>query len=69
MKKVRFSSHVTVHMVEWDNSRKGIWMEMACDRMRFQRRTDTLAVILDPILTPEHRRKVLHRTPQLVCAR
>lgn len=63
MKKVTFSPHIIVHqMVTWKfaykTSRVKYWEQIATDRMRFQRRINELAHIIEPILNCNYRLKV-----------
>nr|XP_060636459.1 uncharacterized protein LOC132777924 [Anolis sagrei ordinatus] len=63
IKKVRFSSVVTIHpLIAWDyasrTARQGPWEEMARDRCRFHRRIAEVGAILQPCLEMEHRDKM-----------
>nr|XP_008117123.1 PREDICTED: protein phosphatase 1 regulatory subunit 15A [Anolis carolinensis] len=63
IKKVRFSSVVTIHpLIAWDyayrTARRGPWEEMARDRCRFHRRIAQVGAILQPCLEMEHRAKM-----------
>ncbi|KAL7647371.1 UNVERIFIED_CONTAM: hypothetical protein RMT77_000967 [Armadillidium vulgare] len=58
--KVKFSDDVEIYSVD-DFCRKGPWEVCARDRMRFQRRIEETESILSPILSLEHRRKILNR--------
>ncbi|XP_050464494.1 uncharacterized protein LOC126858308 [Cataglyphis hispanica] len=62
-KKVSFASTPIVHiMVTWNYAyraaRKGQWEEMARDNERFKGRINSIAAVLNPILTSKHRSKV-----------
>ncbi|CAI9557182.1 unnamed protein product [Staurois parvus] len=63
VKKVCFSSNVTVHrMVTWSYayrmSRKGPWEEYARDRSRFQKRIAETEAVIGFCLQPGHREKI-----------
>ncbi|XP_018427716.1 PREDICTED: protein phosphatase 1 regulatory subunit 15B-like [Nanorana parkeri] len=63
VKKVRFSSNVTVHrMVTWSYhyrmARKGPWEEYARDRSRFQKRIAETEAAISFCLEPGHREKI-----------
>lgn len=63
VKKVRFSSNVTVHrMVTWSYayrmSRKGPWEEYARDHCRFQKRIAEAEAAIGFCLQPDHREKI-----------
>ena len=61
MKRVTFSSDDPVVYIleeargEWMEYRKPYWEHYALDRFRFKKRINDLEIILNPILTPEHR--------------
>ncbi|XP_012221254.1 uncharacterized protein PPP1R15 [Linepithema humile] len=62
-KKVSFDLNPVVHlMVKWGYAyraaRKGPWEQMARDNERFKGRIDSIAAVLDPILTNNHRSQV-----------
>ena len=63
MKKVSFAPVPVVHiMITWNYAyraaRKGQWEEMARDHERFKGRVNSIAAVLNPILTNKHRSKV-----------
>ncbi|KAH0626515.1 hypothetical protein JD844_001545 [Phrynosoma platyrhinos] len=71
IKKVRFSSVVTVHpLVVWDYAsraaRRGPWEEMARDRCRFRRRIAEVGAVLEPCLETEHRAKMWRKIHEVV---
>lgn len=62
-KKVSFAQTPIIHiMVTWNYAyraaRKGQWEEMARDNERFKGRINSIAAVLDPILTSKHRSKI-----------
>ncbi|KAM0731649.1 Protein phosphatase 1 regulatory subunit 15A [Formica fusca] len=62
-KKVSFAPTPIIHiMVTWNYAyraaRKGQWEEMARDSERFKGRINSIAAVLNPILTSKHRSKV-----------
>jgi len=66
MQRVRFNLTVTVH--ELDDSyedRRSVWIAVAANRQRFRRRICRTAVVLEPVLTEEHRLLMLLRTMRL----
>ncbi|KAM9299412.1 uncharacterized protein PAF06_016477 [Gastrophryne carolinensis] len=63
VKKVRFSSNVTVHhMITWSyayrTARKGPWEEYARDSCRFQKRVSEIESKIGYCLKPQHREKI-----------
>jgi len=66
MRRVRFSLAVTVHKLDdARKDRRSIWMCVAADRERFQHRIRRTALVLDSILTAEHRLVMLLRSMEL----
>ncbi|XP_072447866.1 uncharacterized protein [Chiloscyllium punctatum] len=70
VKKVRFSPFVEVHkMVTWSfasrEARKGQWMQIALDRMRFLDRIQATEEAIGYCLQTNHRNKILERNSQL----
>ena len=64
--RVRFSHLVVVHRLnDADEDRRASWMSLARDRHRFKRRIDRLSIVLDRILTTEHRLKVAARNTKI----
>jgi len=64
--RVRFNVHVTVHeLQDLDEERRSQWMYVAARRLQFQRRIRQTAIILEPVLTEEHRLLMLLRTMRL----
>lgn len=66
VRHLRFSDQVHVHVMRsWEfalrQSRRGHWEELARDRDRFRRRIQDSETTLGPILSPEHRERVLKR--------
>jgi len=60
---VRFSHLVIVHRLYDDNEdRHARWMIDAVNRQHFKRRIEKLSIILEPILTAEHRIIIKTRT-------
>lgn len=70
--QVTFNMCPTVHEIRawkfaYAEARKGKWMEMGRDRVRFERRIGELSRILTPILAQSHRleiylnRNVMHQ--------
>lgn len=65
MKNVKFSSKPPkIHtMIVWNYAyraaRKGGWEEAARDRTRFQNKIKQISTIIEHILTPGHRQKIL----------
>lgn len=63
-KKVWFddSKNKTYYLRKWNyaygQARKGLWELEAIDRMRFQRRIDSVHAVLQNILNAEHRMQV-----------
>lgn len=59
-RKVTFSStSPTIHQWVDNEDRKSNWMHIVADRMRFHRRIQTTQLILEPILSEQHRQKIL----------
>jgi len=55
MKRVRICRLVTVRLIDNDaEERRGLWMLVAIDRHRFDRRIRQIESILTPVLTEEH---------------
>jgi len=67
VQRVQFFPLVSVHYIDdiTAKDRRGPWMRVAADRYRFLRRIQQTAIILDPILSPEHRLLVIARNLQL----
>ena len=64
--RVRFNVRVTVHeLQDLDEERRSQWMYVAARRLQFQRRIRQTAIILEPVLTEEHRLLMLLRTMRL----
>jgi len=64
--RVRFNTRVTVHeLQDLDEERRSQWMYVAARRLQFQRRIRQTAIILEPVLTEEHRLLMLLRTMRL----
>ena len=66
MRRVRFNLTVTVY--ELDDTyegRRSVWITVAAHRRLFRRRICRTAVVLDPVLTEEHRLVMLLRTMRL----
>jgi hypothetical protein len=62
MRRVRFFHVVTVYCIDdVDEDRRGEWMQASIDRCRFQRRIEQLSDILSPVLTEEHRQRIVLR--------
>lgn len=49
----------TIHQWFDDEDRKSNWLQMVTDRERFNRRIQTIQLILEPILCEQHRKRIL----------
>lgn len=62
-RKVQFSVTPKIHtLYKWDfayrQSRKGVWEEIARDRVRFQRRIQKMEKIISRVLDEKHRNEI-----------
>ena len=62
-KCVSFADCVVVYLLpdEHRNDTKGPWLNVAADRMRFLRRIQNTAHVINPIIQQEHREKIIKR--------
>lgn len=63
-KEVRFSSSVIFYIGEspdWKEYREEEWQRIQADNLRFKERILHLSTIISPVLTSEHRHRIIQR--------
>ena len=59
-RRVRFCRQVTIYYLDdKDEDRRSLWMRLAVNRHRFSQRIRRLSSVLEPILSEQHRLKIM----------